>query len=131
MDALPEAVVLGVTLAADGPVVALVVALAIGNVAQSMSSTAGLTHAGRSPAFIYGLWLSVAAVVLALTVAAATIMVDGSADVRPWIEAFAAGILLAMVAEAMLPEAFHKSPRLSGLEAALGFGGFALLVNFL
>lgn len=131
MDALPEAIVLGVTIAAGGPVAALVAALAFGNLAQSMSSSAGLKDAGRPPKFIFGLWASVALLVLALTVGSALILGGMGEELLPYIEAFSAGILLAMIAEAMLPEAFHKGPRLSGFEAAAGFAAFALLVELL
>jgi ZIP family zinc transporter len=46
----------------------------------------------------------------------------------PRLQAFGAGALLAMTAETMIPEAFHNSPRFSGLLAALGFG-LLLLVD--
>ena len=39
----------------------------------------------------------------------------------PRLQAFGAGALLAMTAETMIPEAFHNSPRFSGLLAAFGF----------
>ena len=50
---------------------------------------------------------------------------------QPWpprLQAFGAGALLAMTAETMIPEAFHNSPRFSGLLAAFGFG-LLLLVD--
>ena len=46
----------------------------------------------------------------------------------PRLQAFGAGALLAMAAETMIPEAFHNSPRFSGLFAAFGFG-LLLLVD--
>jgi ZIP family zinc transporter len=46
----------------------------------------------------------------------------------PRLQAFGAGALLAMTAETMIPEAFHNSPRFSGLLAAFGFG-LLLLVD--
>jgi len=46
----------------------------------------------------------------------------------PRLQAFGAGALLAMAAETMIPEAFHDSPRFSGLLAAFGFG-LLLLVD--
>jgi len=44
------------------------------------------------------------------------------------LQAFGAGALLAMTAETMIPEAFHDSPRFSGLLTAFGFG-LLLLVD--
>ena len=46
----------------------------------------------------------------------------------PRLQAFGAGALPAMTAETMIPEAFHDSPRFSGLLAAFGFG-LLLLVD--
>ena len=46
----------------------------------------------------------------------------------PRLQAFGAGALLAMAAETMIPEAFHNSPRFSGLLTAFGFG-LLLLVD--
>lgn len=131
MDALPEAIVVGVVVASGGHLAPLVAAIAGGNIAQSLSSSAGLHEADRSRRFIYGLWFAVAAAVVVLTVGSAMLLGSAGASVQPWIEAFAAGILLAMVAEAMLPEAVHEAPRFSGLYAAAGFGAFILLGKLL
>ena len=45
------------------------------------------------------------------------------------IGAFAAGTLIAIIAEALLPEAFHLSPRFSGTLAAGGFAGALMLAS--
>ena len=127
MDALPEALVLGVTIAAGGSGYAIAAALGFGNVSQALSSTSGLNDADRSKRFIFMLWGGVAAVVVAVTVGSAAILGSGGEAVLPWVEAGVAGVLLAMVTEAMLPEAFHKSPSFSGLLAAVGFCGFIAL----
>lgn len=127
MDALPEALVLGVVLSEGRNALALVAALALGNVAQSLSSTAGLKDAGRSLRFIMTLWVIVAIAVLATTVLSFSILGMANFAFAPWVEAFAAGILIAMVAEAMLPEASHHNARLSGLYTATGFGIFVVL----
>ncbi len=74
------------------------------------------------------LWGGVAAVVVVVTVGSVVLLGSRGEAVVPWIKASAAGVLLAKVAEAMLPEAFHKSPSFSGLLAAVGFCGFIALV---
>ncbi|GAB5536774.1 MAG: ZIP family zinc transporter [Rubricoccaceae bacterium] len=127
MDALPEALVLGVTLAAGGSGYAVAAALGLGNVSQALSSTSGLHDADRSKRFIFMLWGGVAAAVVVVTVGSVLLLGSGGEAVVPWVEASAAGVLLAMVTEAMLPEAFHKSPSFSGLLAAVGFCGFIVL----
>jgi ZIP family zinc transporter len=47
-----------------------------------------------------------------------------------WLSAFAAGGLLAMVVETMIPEAAHGSPRFNGIIAAAGFAGVIMLLSF-
>lgn len=127
LDAVPEALVLGITL--RDPIIpfALVFAFSIGNLPQALSSAVGMRAAGRSYRFILLLWT-------AISVGAAAAIgagYAGSGSLSPvWpprLQAFGAGALLAMTAETMIPEAFHNSPRFSGLLAAFGF---ALLLLF-
>ena len=84
--------------------------------------------AGRSRLYIYLLWSAIA-IGGALAIAAGYVGF-GSLSIAwpPRLQAFGAGALLAMTAETMIPEAFHNSPRFSGLLAAFGFG-LLLLVD--
>ena len=121
LDALPEAMVLGISL--RGPVVpfALVIAFSLGSLPAALSSTAGMRAAGRSYAYIFLLWSAIA-VGAAVAIAAGYVGFGLlSAAWPPRLQAFGAGALLAMAAETMIPEAFHDSPRFSGLLAAFGF----------
>jgi zinc transporter, ZIP family len=56
LDAVPGALVLGVTMRAGGADLALVVALALANVPEALSGTAGMRVATRSWAYVLGLW---------------------------------------------------------------------------
>ena len=126
--AVPEAMVLGIAL--RGPVVplALVIAFSVGNFPEALSSAAGMRAAGRSYTYIFLLWSAV--VVGAAVAIAAGYVAFGSLSEAwpPRLQAVGAGALLAMTAETMIPEAFHNSPRFSGLLAAFGFG-LLLLVD--
>jgi ZIP family zinc transporter len=127
LDAVPEAMVLGVFL--RGPVVplALVIAFSLGNLPAALSSTAGMRTAGRSYAYIFLLWSAIA-IGAAVAIAAGYVGFGLlSAAWPPRLQAFGAGALLAMAAETMIPEAFHDSPRFSGLLAAFGFGLLLLI----
>jgi ZIP family zinc transporter len=125
LDAVPEAMVLGIAL--RGPVVplALVIAFSVVNLPMALSSTAGMRTAGRSYAYIFLLWSAIA---IGAVVAGYVGFGLLSEAWPPRLQAFGAGALLAMAAETMIPEAFHDSPRFSGLLAALGFG-LLLLVD--
>ena len=128
LDAIPEALVLGIALRDPVVPVALVVAFSLGNLPVALSSTAGMRAAGRRYTYIFLLWSAIA-------IGAAVAIVTGYVGVGslsqawpPRLQAFGAGALLAMAAETMIPEAFHNSPRFSGLLAAFGFG-LLLLVD--
>ena len=56
LDAVPEALILGVTLRVGGPDLALIVALALANVPEALAGTAGMRLASRSSAYVLGLW---------------------------------------------------------------------------
>ena len=122
LDAVPEAMVLGIALWDRAVPLALVIAFSVGNFPLALSGTAGMRAAGRSHTYIFLLWS-------AITMGAAVAIAAGyvgfgslSGAWPPRLQAFGAGALLAMTAETMIPEAFHNSPRFSGLLAAFGFG---------
>lgn len=122
LDALPEAIVLGIALRNRIAPLALIVAFAIGNLPEALSSAAGMRLAGRSYRYILLLWTAVA-IGTAAAIAAGYVGFGALSEVwPPRLQAFGAGALLAMAAETMIPEAFHNSPRFSGLLAACGFG---------
>jgi ZIP family zinc transporter len=128
LDGLPEALVLGIAL--RDPVVpfALVFAFSVGNLPEALSSAAGMRAAGRSYTYIFLLWSAIA-IGAAIAIAAGYVgFTSLSGAWPPRLQAFGAGALLAMTAETMIPEAFHNSPRFSGLLAAFGFG-LLLLVD--
>src|ERR671911_725606 len=128
LDAVPEAMVLGIALRDPVVPLGLVIAFSVGNVPVALSSTAGMRAAGRSYPYVFLLWSAIA---IGGAVAVAAGYVGFGLLNEAWpprLQAFGAGALLAMTAETMIPEAFHNSPRFSGLLAALGFG-LLLLVD--
>ena len=128
LDAAPEAMVLGIAL--RDPVVALplVIAFSVSNLPVALSSTAGMRAAGRTHRYIFLLWSAIA-VGGAVAIAAGYLGFGSFSEAwPPRLQAFGAGALLAMTAETMIPEAFHNSPRFSGLLATFGFG-LLLLVD--
>jgi zinc transporter, ZIP family len=128
LDAVPEAIVLGIALQDRIVPVALVFAFSVGNLPEALSSAAGMRNAGRSYTYILLLW-SAAATGTTVALAAGYVGFGSLSEAwPPRLQAFGAGALLAMTAETMIPEAFHNSPRFSGLLAAFGFG-LLLLVD--
>jgi ZIP family zinc transporter len=121
LDAVPEAIVLGIALRDRIVPLALVFAFSLGNLPEALSSTAGMRVAGRSYTYIFLLWSTIAIGTALATAAGYVGFGSLSESWPPRLQAFGAGALLAMTAETMIPEAFHNSPRFSGLLAAFGF----------
>jgi ZIP family zinc transporter len=119
--------VLGIALSDRIFPLGLVIAFSLGNFPVALSSTAGMRAAGRSYTYVFLLWSAVA-VGAAVAIAAGYVGFGWLSEAwPPRLRAFGAGAVLAMTAETMIPEAFHNSPRFSGLLAACGFGLFLLV----
>lgn len=128
LDAVPEALVLGLTLRAGGPDVALVVgALALSNISEALSSTTGMRLASRTSTYVLSLWGGVVLGTAAMTALAFYLLRDLGPVLFGTLKALGAGALIAMTAETMVPEAFHNGLRYSGLLAASGSAALILL----
>ncbi|NUO51391.1 MAG: ZIP family zinc transporter [Polyangiaceae bacterium] len=127
LDAVPEGLILGVSLRAGPPDMALIGALAISNLPEALSGTAGMRLASRSILYVLGLWSGVALGTAAITALGFHFLGDLGHHYTTILEAFGAGALIAMAAETMIPEAFHNGPRYSGLLAAVGFSMLTVL----
>jgi ZIP family zinc transporter len=122
LDGVPESVVLGLSLLGGAGVSpAVLVAIFISNVPEGLSSAAGMKKAGRGAAYVFGVWGAIAlASGLAALVGCAVL--DGvSPAVIAVITAVAAGAILAMLADTMIPEAFEEAHVQTGLITSLGF----------
>ena len=127
LDGVPESIVLGVSLLTGSVSVAMLCAIFISNLPEAIAGTTGLQAAGWRRGRIMVLWTTVA-VVSALACSAGYRLLD-TADpgTIAFIQAFAAGALLTMLADTMMPEAFEHGGRAVGLWTTLGFAvAFAL-----
>ena len=128
LDGIPESAAIGISLVEGGSVgVAVVVAVFLSNIPEALSASAGMRAVGRTPGHILRLW---AAVTAASTVAAAVgyaALGDAPSEVVAATQAFAAGAILTMLADTMLPEAVEHAGRLVGLVTVLGFACAFLL----
>ena len=122
LDALPEALILGLALHDRIVPIVLVTAFSVGNVPGALSSAAGMRAAGRSYTYIFLVWGGIA-IGAAIAIAAGYVSFGFLNEAWPLrLQALGAGALLAMTAETMIPEATHESPRFTGLLAGVGFG---------
>ena len=122
LDGIPESVVLGVSLIGGGAVSpAVLVAIFISNVPEGLSSAAGMKQAHRSAGYVFGVWGGIA-VASGLASLIGYLALDGvSPALIAVITAVAAGAILAMLADTMIPEAFDRAHALTGLITAVGF----------
>jgi zinc transporter, ZIP family len=129
LDGIPESAAIGISLlGGEGVSVAVVVAVFLSNVPESMSAAAGL-RATWPRARILGLWTAVALVSALAAALGYAIAGDASGDLVAFIQSFAAGAILTMLADTMFPEAFEAQGRspFTGVVTTLGFALSALL----
>jgi ZIP family zinc transporter len=128
LDGIPESFVLGSSLVEEGVVpVAVVVAVFMSNVPEALSGTAGLLSAGWTRSRVFAMWSGVVAASVVATVAG-WLLIDSVGNAGgAFITAYAAGALIVMLADTLMPEAFELGGREAGLLTALGFAvGFGL-----
>ena len=128
LDGIPESFVLGASLAQEGVVpVAVVVGVFVSNVPEALSGTTGLLQAGWTQTRLFVMWSGVVAVSVVASVLGWRLLETMGSDGGAFATAFAAGAVLVMLADTLMPEAFELGGREAGLLTALGFAvGFGL-----
>ena len=130
LDGIPEQFVLGIVLAAgQGVGVGLLVAIFVSNLPEAIGSANDMREAGTSRAKVTRLWVGVAAVCVLATVAGYGVADSVSGELSAAIDGFAAGALLVMLIDSMIPEASRTAGRRAGLLATLGFAVATALSN--
>jgi ZIP family zinc transporter len=122
LDGVPESFVLGLSLAAGGSVsLAFLAAVFISNLPEAIAATGSMTAAGRGHRSVIALW---GWVVLASAVSAAAgylLVVNVPGVDGAFAQAFAAGAVLTMLSDSMMPEAFEHGGPSAGLFTVMGF----------
>lgn len=121
LDGIPEALVIGMSVAGGGAIsLAVIAGFFLANVPQGLSSTSGMKQAGRSRRYVYTIWIGIP-LLIGIAASAGNFLLGSASAQEPAILLFAAGAVLAMLAEAMIPEAFENAPPFIGLITVLGF----------
>lgn len=122
LDGVPESVVLGLSLlGGQGVGVPVLVAIFISNLPEGLSSAAGMRQAGRSARYVFGVWVGIAVASGLAGLLGVLLLQGASPEVVASITAVAAGAILAMIADTMIPEAFERTHLATGLVTTLGF----------
>ena len=122
LDGIPESIAIGVSMIAGGGVSTVaVIAVFLSNVPEGLSSADGMKQAGRSAGYVFGVWVGIAVISgLASLLGYAVFRMFSSSIIAATI-AVAAGAILAMLADTMVPEAFDEAHDFAGLITVTGF----------
>ncbi len=128
LDGIPEQAVLGIGIVTgNGVSVGLLAAIFISNLPEAVGSSTAMISSGQSRGTVIRLWLIVAAICTLATVAGYAIADNVSGDFQAVIDGFAAGALLVMLIDAMIPDAAKRAGDIAGLLTVLGFAVAAAL----
>lgn len=122
IDGIPESIAIGVSMIAGGTVsIVTVVAIFLSNFPEGLSSSAGMKKSRRSALYVFSLWTGIAIISSVAALSGYAVFSHFSVDVNAVSLAVAAGAILAMIADTMIPVAFHEDHEFAGLITAVGF----------
>jgi ZIP family zinc transporter len=121
LDGVPESFVLGLTVLQGEVSVALLVGIMLSNLPEGLSSSSGLRLAGWSRNRVVKMWLLVMLVAAVSAALGYALLDPASGHTGAFAQGFAAGALLAMVTNTMLPEAYEEEGVSTGALVAIGF----------
>lgn len=122
LDGIPESIVIGVSMLGGGVVSwVTMAAVFLSNVLEGLSSAAGMKKAGRSTSYIFGVQGAIAIVSGIAALLGYALFSHFSAEVIAATTAVAAGAILAMISDTMIPEAFEQAYDFAGLITVFGF----------
>jgi zinc transporter, ZIP family len=122
LDGIPEQMVLGIGLASGNEVsIGLLAAIFVSNLPEGIGGATELKAAGRSNKQVLRLWLAVAVACAVATPVGYALIDITSNDFQGGINGFAAGALIVMLVDSMIPDATEQAGRTTGLVTALGF----------
>lgn len=129
LDGVPEQAAIGLSLASGESVgIALVAAVFLSNVPESVASAAAMRRVGHGRRQVLGLWLGVAVLLTAASGLGYLLLGDASGTVTGTVQGVAAGAILVMLADSLIPEALRGGGPTVGLVTTLGFA-LAVLIS--
>ena len=105
----------------------LLAAIFISNLPEVIGSASDMQEAGTSAKRIIVLWLGVAVISTLASVLGYAVASAATGGLRATADGFAAGALLVMMIDSMIPEARETAGRTAGLFTVLGFAAAAWL----
>jgi len=122
MDNIPENAALGITLASGGMInIAFLVAIFVSNLPEGLASTSDMRSAGLGRRYILILWSVTVLIGTVSTTIGYSVLSNASPPIISISIAFAAGAILVMLGESMIPEAFRRESFGKGVALLAGF----------
>ena len=129
LDGVPENAALGISLDATGGSLALLAAIFASNLPESLVGAASMRAQGRSTTYAVGLWSVAALLLMGAVLLGAGPLSRASEETISLPLAFAAGAVIASLADTLMPEAYEQGGPLVALSTALGFAVSFLLAT--
>lgn len=122
LDGIPESIVIGTSLITNQTVsLVAVIAIFLSNIPEGLSSSAGMKKANRSTTYVFTVWSGIALICGLSSLAGYALFSNFSTEITGATTAVAAGAILTMLADTMIPEAFAFAHRFAGLITVFGF----------
>lgn len=122
LDGIPESIAIGLSMLEGGAVSWVAVsAIFLSNIPEGLSSSAGMKTAGRSVRYVFGVWGAIALSSGLAALVGYALFQDAAPGLVAATTAIAAGAILAMLVDTMIPEAFETTREFAGLITVAGF----------
>jgi ZIP family zinc transporter len=122
LDGVPESIVIGLGILEGGAVsLAMLAAVFISNLPEAIAGSVGMQASGASRGKILSLWCMIALVCAVASAAGFSLFGGVPAHWMAFVQAFAGGAILMMLANSMMPEAYEHGGKLAGVFTVLGF----------
>jgi ZIP family zinc transporter len=122
LDGIPESIVIGLSLlSGQGVSLVAVIGIFLSNLPEGLSSATGMKKAGKSKTYIFGLWIGIALISGLAAFLGYTVFGKFSEETIAGSTAFAAGAILCMIVDTMIPEAFARTQKAAGIIVTIGF----------
>jgi zinc transporter ZupT len=121
LDGIPESLVLGASMLHASVSTSLIAGIFLSNFPEALSSSAGMRQQHYTQARILWMWASLMLVSGVGAFLGNLLFAEAPPYLFALIEGIAAGAMLTMVAETMLPEAYHKGGTITGMATLVGF----------
>jgi CRP-like cAMP-binding protein len=121
LDGIPESLVIGASLIHANLSLSLIVGLFLSNFPEALSSSIGMRQQGMSFARVVFMWTALMLITGLGAAAGSQFFIGASGNAYALVEGLAAGAMLTMIAETMLPEAYFKGGSVVGMSTLFGF----------